>query len=223
VDTRPVDGRRLTDQGRERKQQLLDHAADLFSRRGYADTRVVDICEAAGVAKGLFYWYFENKEALFAELVTSMRLRLRRAQSEAMDPNEDPLIRLRQGAEASLRFMAGHAPFFSLLEVENRDQTWTELLRAGTEVHAQDVAALISEGIELGLIRDDDPTLLAYGVVGLVSTYSHFQRTGRLGATLDEIAEVVGRFVVRSLAADDEIARGAERIPSSVPAAGALG
>jgi AcrR family transcriptional regulator len=77
VDTSWSDGRRLTEQGRERKQQLLDHAADLFSRRGYADTRVVDICEAAGVAKGLFYWYFENKEALFSELVTSMRLRLR--------------------------------------------------------------------------------------------------------------------------------------------------
>ncbi len=173
--------RRLTEQGRERKQQLLDQAADLFSRRGYADTRVVDICEAAGVAKGLFYWYFENKEALFAELVTSMRLRLRRAQSDAMDPTADPLVRLRQGAEASLRFMAGHAPFFSLLEVENRDQTWTELLRQGTEVHAHDVAALIREGIDLGLVRDDDPTLMAYGVVGVVSTYSHFQRTGRLG------------------------------------------
>ena len=41
----------------------------------------------------------------------------------------------------------------------------------------------IREGIDLGLIRDDDPTLMAYGVVGVVSTYSHFQRTGRLGAT----------------------------------------
>ena len=52
---------------------------------------------------------------------------------------------------------------------------------------------------------------MAYGVVGVVSTYSHFQRTGRLGATPDEIADVVGRFVVRSLAADDEIARRSER------------
>ena len=212
METSWSDGRRLTEQGRERKQQLLDHAADLFSRRGYADTRVVDICEAAGVAKGLFYWYFENKEALFSELVTSMRLRLRRAQSDAMDP-----------AEASLKFMAGHAPFFSLLEVENRDQTWTELLRAGTEVHASDVADLIREGIALGLMRDDDPILMAYGVVGVVSTYSHFQRTGRLGATPEEIAGVVGRFVVRSLAADDDIARRSERLSAPISATGALG
>ena len=60
--------RRLTAQGLERKQQLLDRAAELFAERGYAETRVIDIVRAAGVAKGLFYWYFENKEALFKEL-----------------------------------------------------------------------------------------------------------------------------------------------------------
>ena len=124
-----------------------------------------------------------------------------------MDPTADPLVRLRQGAEASLRFMAGHAPFFSLLEVENRDQTWTELLRQGTEVHAHDVAALIREGIDLGLVRDDDPTLWPTASSVSCRRYSHFHRTGRLGVTVDEIADVVGRFVVRSLAADDEIAR----------------
>ena len=53
--TLPENGanRSLTRQGQERKQQLLDHAAELFAARGYADTRVVDIVEAAGVAKGL--------------------------------------------------------------------------------------------------------------------------------------------------------------------------
>jgi hypothetical protein len=77
---------------------------------------------------------------------------------------------------------------------------------------------LIREGIDLGLIRDDDPTLMAYGVVGVVSTYSHFQRTGRLGATPEEIAGVVGRFVVRSLAADDDIARRSERPSAPISA-----
>jgi AcrR family transcriptional regulator len=65
-----TDQRQLTAQGQERKQQLLDHAAELFAERGFADTRVADIVRSAGVAKGLFYWYFENKEALFRELVS---------------------------------------------------------------------------------------------------------------------------------------------------------
>ena len=110
-----TDDRRLTAQGQERKQQLLDRAAELFAERGFAETRVVDIVRAAGVAKGLFYWYFENKEALFRELVEQNRLRLRRAQAHAIDPAAEPLLQIRQGAEASVRYMARYAHFFALL------------------------------------------------------------------------------------------------------------
>jgi AcrR family transcriptional regulator len=201
--------RRLTPQGQERKQQLLDCAARLFAERGYADTRVIDIVREAGVAKGLFYWYFENKEQLFRELADEIRLRLRRSQGEALDATADPLTRLRQGAEASVRFMAINAPFFALLEVENIDRQFVDVLRKGTEVHVNDVANLIREGIDAGLIRDEDPVLLARGVVGVVGMYSHFHRTGRTDVPIGELASFVGRFVVRTLAADDEIARAA--------------
>jgi len=203
--------RRFTPQGRERKQQLLDCAARLFAERGYDDTRVIDIVREAGVAKGLFYWYFDNKEQLFAELADEIRLRLRRSQGEALDPNADALTRIRQGAEASLRFMAINAPFFALLEVESVDRQFVDVLRQGTEVHVADVANLIREGIDSGLIRDEDPVLLARGVVGVVGMYSHFHRTGRTDLPIGELASFVGRFVVRTLAADDEIARAADR------------
>jgi len=206
-----VDERRFTPQGRERKQQLLDCAARLFAERGYDDTRVIDIVREAGVAKGLFYWYFDNKEQLFAELADEIRLRLRRSQGEALDPNADALTRIRQGAEASLRFMAINAPFFALLEVESVDRQFVDVLRKGTEVHVTDVANLIREGIDAGLIRDEDPVLMARGVVGVVGMYSHFHRTGRTDLPIGELASFVGRFVVRTLAADDEIARAADR------------
>ena len=104
----PID-RRHTEHGRERKQQLVDAAAELFADNGYAATRIQDICRRAGVAKGLFYWYFPTKQELFAELVRTMRLRLRKAQAQAMDSAADPLTRIRQGAEASVRFHAEHA------------------------------------------------------------------------------------------------------------------
>lgn len=201
------DDRRLTAQGQERKDQLLDCAAALFAERGYAETRVADIVQAAGVAKGLFYWYFENKEAVFRELVEQNRLRLRRAQGLAIDPAAEPLLRIRQGAESSVRFMATYAHFFALLEVENLEKTFADERRKGTEIHTTDVAAIINEGITDGTIRDEDPDLLAFGVVGTVGYYGHFHRTGRLPLPVDELAAFVGRFVVCSLASDEEIAR----------------
>ncbi len=152
-----TEDRRLTAQGQERKQQLLDQAAVLFAERGYADTRILDIVQAAGVAKGLFYWYFENKEALFRELVELNRLNLRRAQADAIDPDAEPLLQIRQGAEASVRYMARYAHFFSLLEVENLEKQFADELRKGTEIHVGDVAAIIRAGVADGTIRDEDP------------------------------------------------------------------
>ena len=195
--------RRLTEQGRERKQQLLDQAAQLFASRGYESTRVIDICEAAGVAKGLFYWYFENKEALFAELVRDMRLRLRRAQAEAMDSDADALTRIRQGAEASVRFMSEQRAFFSLFEVEQADRSRAALLRLGSDVHTADTLVLVTEAQRTGLVPDDaDPELLALGVVGAVGHFSHFHRTGRITMDVDALAEFVGRWVTRALAGE---------------------
>ncbi|MGH2811907.1 MAG: TetR/AcrR family transcriptional regulator [Actinomycetota bacterium] len=45
-----------------RRDQLLDAAERLFGEKGYAETTVSDIADAAGVAKGTFYLYFPSKE-----------------------------------------------------------------------------------------------------------------------------------------------------------------
>jgi AcrR family transcriptional regulator len=201
-----MNDRQLTSQGAERKQQLLDAAARLFAEQGYEATRVVDIVEAAGVAKGLFYWYFENKEALFRELATEIRRRLRRQQAAAIDDEAAALVRILQGTVASVRFMAENAPFFSLLEVEGRNVS--DVLRQGTEQHLSDVSVLIVDGQRDGTVTDDDPAeLLALAVVGTVGQFSHFHRTGRIDLSLDELSGYVARLVARMLTADEQVAR----------------
>jgi len=205
VPSDPAAERQLTTQGRERKQQLVDCAAQLFAERGFAETRIKDIVDAAGVAKGLFYWYFENKEALFAEVAADIRLRLRKHQASAIDPEADPLRQIRQGAEASVHFMAENAHFFSLLEVETGAVT-EESRREGTAQHIRDVRSIIVRGQHEGVIVDEDPDLLALGVVGTVGYYSHYHRTGRTTVGIDDLSRFVARAVVRTLAADQDAA-----------------
>lgn len=195
------DGRRHTEHGRERKQQLIDAAAALFAERGYGATRIADICRAAGVAKGLFYWYFPTKHELFAELVRTMRRRLRRAQAAAMDPDADAVTRIGQGAEASVRFMAEHAAYFDLLEVERSDREIAAVLGEGSDVYRHDVLRLVLEGQAAGIIPDSDPDLLTVGVLGAVSSFSNAYRHGSLADTLDadELARFVRRWVTTAL------------------------
>ena len=191
--------RQLTDQGRERKQQLVEAAMVLFAERGYSATRIVDICERAGVAKGLFYWYFPNKLDLFTELVRSMRQALRRAQAQAMDPTADALTRIRQGTAASVRFMAEHATYFALVDVERADPSIADALRSGSGVYLRDVRALVEEAQRDGTIPDADPRLLALGVLGAVSSFSNAWRSGNIDLDTDDLADFVGGWVTRAL------------------------
>jgi AcrR family transcriptional regulator len=200
-DNRASDIREHTEHGRERKQQLLDAAAELFTDRGYSATRIVDICQSAGVAKGLFYWYFPTKSALFAELVRMMRLRLRRAQAQALDPDTDAVTRITRGAAASVQFMAENAAYFALIDVERTEPGVADVLREGSSVYLEDVRRLIEEAQRDGLILDTRSDLLAIGVVGTVSSFSNSYRNGRLGNDIrvDELANFVQQWVRKAL------------------------
>jgi AcrR family transcriptional regulator len=196
--------RRHTEQGLERKEQLLAHATSLFANRGYANTRVSDICKEAGVAKGLFYWYFDNKEALFAELVRSMREQLAATRAECIDPAADPLTQLRQAVASSVRFIARHTEFFTVLRMERREPMVSAILREVADADVAGVARLVVAGQRSGHITADEPAeFLAQGVAGAVTTFCHAHRTGRLGIDEDELAELVAQWVVRAVGGDD--------------------
>lgn len=60
----------------ERRQQILSHARDVFARRGYHAAKIDDIVAAAGVARGTFYLYFEDKRGIFEEIVDKTFARL---------------------------------------------------------------------------------------------------------------------------------------------------
>jgi len=60
----------------ERRQQILLNARDVFAKRGYHAAKIDDIVAAAGVARGTFYLYFEDKRAIFEEIVDRTFARL---------------------------------------------------------------------------------------------------------------------------------------------------
>jgi AcrR family transcriptional regulator len=53
----------------DRGKIIVDAALKVFSRKGYADTRMADIAREAEMSYGLIYHYFENKEKLFDAIV----------------------------------------------------------------------------------------------------------------------------------------------------------
>jgi AcrR family transcriptional regulator len=55
----------------ERREAIIEAALDEFVARGFAATRLDDVAQRAGVAKGTIYLHFKDKEALFQELIST--------------------------------------------------------------------------------------------------------------------------------------------------------
>jgi AcrR family transcriptional regulator len=54
---------------KQRKQQILDAALAVFSRKGFAEATTAEIAQAAGIAEGTIYNYFKSKRELFITVI----------------------------------------------------------------------------------------------------------------------------------------------------------
>lgn len=87
------------------RQSVLDAAARLFARNGYADTSLAHIAEAVGIKTGSLYYHFESKEELVYEVLrfgVTHSLEHTRAEVEALGPNASAAERLRAAIRAHL-------------------------------------------------------------------------------------------------------------------------
>jgi AcrR family transcriptional regulator len=90
--------------GRRTRRRLLEVGREVFASRGYHDTRVDDIADAAEVSHGTFYRYFDSKQALFRILAARSGLRV------ASDIDDLPVD---AGTAALRRWLRGHVDVYA--------------------------------------------------------------------------------------------------------------
>ena len=84
------------------RSEVLQAAARLFAEKGFNDTGMTEIADAADCSVGKLYTLFTNKEDLFVTLVGARFRCLSEAGAAAVDPDALPLDQLRQSVRASL-------------------------------------------------------------------------------------------------------------------------
>ncbi len=159
--------RRFTARGERRRKQLVDFAARRFAGNGYHRTSISDIVEGLGVGKGVFYWYFESKEELLRQILIDAQLDLRRAQRQATADEPDPVRRIEAGVGASVEWLDTHPHLFTLIEFARTEERFASVIRQGEEQAVADALPHVHAGIAAGLIRREDPLVLAHAILGV--------------------------------------------------------
>ena len=178
-----------------RREQILDAAAQVFLDRGLDQATMAEVAEAAGVAKGTVYLYFDSKSALLTALrarYTSQWL----AQSGRLDAPPG-----RGGHTGQLRSFLGemydfcaanqrlHHLLFHLAEVSEDEPL--EQARAA-------LVRFVSRGADAGEFNVDHPaetaSFLLDGLHGLLlrSLHANRSRRGFVAAAWSLCARLLG-------------------------------
>ena len=164
--------------------------------KGYHAATVDDITRAAGVAKGTFYLYFDEKREVYYELVRSFLQHVKdigaSVAREVHTPTEF-FARCEQAARELVRVFLEHHKLARLTYRESMslDPELERLLRDFYRDLARVEADNIRVGIELGIFRTVDPMICAYAHIGMVERVAL--------ALLHESSPPEPRVVVREL------------------------
>ena len=91
----------------ERRQQLLERGAELFTSHPYDKLSMSKIAEEAGISKGLLYHYFPSKQAFFEATLSSWAEQLR--ERTEPDPDLPPVEQLAGSLDGFLSMVEENA------------------------------------------------------------------------------------------------------------------
>jgi AcrR family transcriptional regulator len=183
-----------------RRRDILLAAARVFARDGYVDATLDDVATQMGVTKGVIYYYFPSKEAIFTEIrATAIREAIERLEA-IVARGEAPAAMLR----AAVHDLVGHIfddldRFANVLTAGRRlsDES-RDVVRTLQRRYEGLLRGIIRSGIATGDFVDHDPTLMTFtllrAVLGVTAWYAP---GGRLSPEV--IAEQVTDQVVRGV------------------------
>ena len=186
------------------KKSVFEVAAEVCHRKGYDNTSMSEVAEAAGLTKAGLYHHVSSKESL---LFTVLDTGLDFTESYVMKPLEsiaDPLDRLKTMIDLHLR-----------LVLEERNLEVTGLLHECKTLSPSDRARidkrkkeyvrmttkLITDIVEKFNIRDVNPKLAAFALLGMLNwTYQWYKPSG--SSSREEIVENFQHIFLQGILGD---------------------
>jgi TetR/AcrR family fatty acid metabolism transcriptional regulator len=171
----------------QKRQRILRAAIDVFASKGYFAARMTDVAEAAQVADGTLYLYFEGKEHLLMSIFDSVLGRFIERLDEEIAKIDDPGKKLSIMVRLHLETLGRDHALAHVLQIETRhSRRFMSLFTRGKlGEYLNRVRDIIMEGQESGVFRGDiSPGLatnLVFGAVDeIVTSWLLAERPGDL-------------------------------------------
>jgi AcrR family transcriptional regulator len=152
----------------ERRQEILDAAATLFSTVGIVPTTVRDIARSVGILSGSLYHHFDSKESMVDEIVSPRVRSLVDANRSVVGDSKSTQEALELLVRTVVREVTDHPKAWRILQNDSAYlQTLPRFgyLRTMDDEITRTWTRLLRKGATEGIIRSDVPAELLYRFV----------------------------------------------------------
>ena len=158
---------------KSKEDHILDVAKKIIEEKGFYNTRMDDIAERAGVAKGTLYLYFKSKDDLFSRLIEREYNKVVGGLIKVAELKDDVTSKLDAVIEGFLEYMEENRDFFLSIMYEApsiKKDNLRKRIRENNRVIQETLGRLVEEGIKEGIIRNDVEVPVIVGcIIGTVS------------------------------------------------------
>ena len=162
------------------KERILAAALEMFSKNGYAGTNIRELSASLGLVKSGVYKHFESKEAIWNALLDRMIAYYADhfGSAEHLPPVPDSLEELTQMTMKMVNFTVHDEKIIMTRKVltleQYRDARACELATKHFLTGLTEMFTHIFSGMmDKGLLRKDDPTMLALAYTAPISALIH--------------------------------------------------
>jgi len=161
-----------------RKREILRRAAEIFERKGVADTSMEDIAKAVGIKREGVYYYFKSRGDILLEVIlpqsTALHLSLERICNSRMDATDKLHAAIQNHLDA-------FNPAYLEMSVALRESHFTtndeklSEIRSIWDSYSDLWTGLVREGQISGEFKKDvDPKMVAFGLLGMCNWVSRW-------------------------------------------------
>lgn len=182
-----------------RRQIVLREAATAFGEKGVQATSLAEIASRLGVSKPALYHYVSNKNEVISEVLKISAAAVERIVSEADEYGENGLQKVSFSVREIIR--GASEPFarcITAIDVNMLDDETQDFHRKSQRKLVHGVSRMIEEGIADGSIRECEPEIMAFAILGCANNTSRWYRDGgrlSLGAVSEQYLGLLSKGI----------------------------
>lgn len=179
------------DENRAVKEKIIEAASRIYEKKGFHETSVAEIAEAAGISVPVTYHYVSKKSDIMLLIMENFTRKFKESVQPELETIEDPAQKLRKAMDVYYRIVNEDMVKVILVYRKSRtlDRDGRRKIMAAELEHIEIFKIIVQDGVKAGVFKETDADMAAYNILMTAHTWAlknwHLKKRFSLQTYLD--------------------------------------